>query len=101
MMRTEQECPPSRLGVRHRLPPLLADPAVWYWAAMFLATCLFLHSLLTTGPAWDEPEEFAKLKSQLGFAANLLSGNTDLSFRSLPGDYAYYGAGTVLIPYAL
>jgi hypothetical protein len=101
MMRTEQVCPRSKPGVRHRLPPLLADPAVWYWAAMLLATCLFLHSLLTAGPVWDEPEEFAKLKSQLEFAANFLSGNTDLSFRFLPGDSAYYGAGTVLIPYAL
>lgn len=79
----------------------LASAAVWYRAAMLLAVCLFLHSLFAAGPAWDEAEEFAKLQAQLSFATKVLSGSSDLGFRSLPNDSAYYGVGAVLIPYAL
>jgi hypothetical protein len=68
---------------------------------MFLSACLFIHSLWAAGPAWDEPEEFGKLKAQLSFVANILSGQSDLTFRSLPGDSAYYAVGTTLIPYTL
>jgi hypothetical protein len=101
MMQTKEASPTSKMDRRNRLLFLLADPVIWYWAAILLTTCLFLHSLFVAGPAWDEPEEFAKLKSQLLFAGTFLTGKTDLSFRSLPGDYAYYGVGSVLIPYAL
>lgn len=100
-MSTEQAGPLSRAAIRYGLLPRLTDPAGWYRAAMIIAACLFVHSLLAAGPAWDEPEEFGKLKSQLTFAADVLSGKRDLTFRSLPADSAYYGTGTVLIPYAL
>lgn len=100
MMRSEGT-KPSGQPIRYRFPFLLADAEVWYWAAMLLATCLFLHSLFAAGPAWDESDEFAKLQAQLAFAANFLSGSSNLGFRSLPNDSAYYGVGSVLIPYAL
>jgi len=83
------------------LLPVLADAEVWYWAAVLLATSLFLNSLFTAGSAWDESEEFGKLQAQLAFAAKFLSGSSNLGFRSLPNDSAYYGLGSVLIPYAL
>jgi hypothetical protein len=79
-------------------PRLLTNPAVWYRAAMLLAVALFVHSLLSAGPVWDEVEEFTKLSAQLSFAGNVLSGATGLTFHSLLGDYAYYGAGTVFFP---
>ena len=93
--------PAVEKGMRHRLLLRLADAEVWYWVAILLATCLFVQSLFAAGPAWDEPEEFAKLQAQLAFAAQFLSGNSGLSFHSLQGDYAYYGLGSVFIPYAL
>ena len=85
---------------RFSLTRLLTSPAVWYRAAMLVATALFVHSLLSGGPAWDEPEEFGKLRVQLSFAADIFSGATGRTFRSLPGDSAFYGAGTVFLPYA-
>lgn len=87
--------------MRHKMLRLLTDPLVWYWAAMVMAASVFLHSLLTAGPVWDETEEFGKLKLQLSFARSVLSGASGPSFHSLPGDSAYYGVGTVLPPYVL
>jgi hypothetical protein len=68
---------------------------------MLLAAALFAHSLLRAGPVWDEVEEFGKLSAQLSFAGNVLSGAPGLTFHSLFGDSAYYGAGTVFLPYVL
>jgi hypothetical protein len=88
---------PGRLS----LPRMLANPSVWYRAAMLVAVALFVHSLLSAGPVWDEADEFEKLRTQLSFAGDILSGATGRTFRSLPGDSAFYGAGTVFIPYVL
>jgi len=80
---------------------LLTSPTVWYRAAMLVAVAFFVHSLLSAGPVWDETEEFLKLRAQLSFAGDILSGATGGTFHSLPGDSAYYGAGTVFLPYVL
>jgi hypothetical protein len=83
------------------MPRLLTSPAAWYVAAIIVVACFFLDSLLSAGPVWDELEEFVKLKAQLDFATDILSGKTGMTFHSLPGDYAYYGIGSVLPPYVL
>ena len=68
---------------------------------MLIAAGLFVNSLLTAGPIWDEPDEFSKLTEQLAFARDVLLGSGDRTFRSIPGDRAFYGIGTVLPAYAL
>src|SRR5581483_5705919 len=92
---------PSKVGWLRHIQLLLTNPAFWYAAAIVIATCFFLHSLLSAGPVWDEREEFIKLKAQLDFARDVLSGKTGMTFHSLPADYAYYGIGSVLPPYVL
>jgi len=87
--------------IRFSPPRLLTSPAVWYRAALLLAAALFVHSLLSAGPVWDETEEFRKLGEQLSFVRNILSGATGLTFHSLPNDSAYYGLGSVFVPYVL
>jgi hypothetical protein len=47
------------------------------------------------------PDEFGKLTEQLAFARDVLFGSSDRTFRSIPGDRAFYGAGTLLPAYAL
>ncbi len=66
---------------------------------MLVAAAFFVHSLLTAGPVWDEVEEFRKLGQQLSFAGGVLSGATGQTFHSIPGDAAFYGTGTVFLPY--
>lgn len=100
MIRNEGSNPLGK-KLRYRLSFLLADPEIWYWVALLLTICLFVHSLFVAGPAWDEPEEFGKLQAQLAFAQKFLSESNSRSFSSLPNDSAYYGVGSVLIPYAL
>lgn len=76
-------------------------PTLAYRLALLVAVAFFCHSLLTAGPVWDEPEEFAKLGEQLSFALSVLSGATGQTFHALPGDHAFYGVGTTLPPYTL
>jgi hypothetical protein len=101
VLRTKQAERSSTPGIRSRLVSILTDPVAWYWAAVVLTTGLFFHSLFAGGHVWDEREEFVKLKSQLAFAKDFLSGRPGLSFRSLHGDYAFYGIGAVVVPYVL
>jgi hypothetical protein len=68
---------------------------------MLIAAGPFLNSLLSAGPVWEEPDEFGKLTEQLAFARDVLLGSSDRTFRSIPGDRAFYGIGTVLPAYAL
>ena len=91
--------PPSIPQSRISLPCLLTSPGVWYCVALLVAAAFFVHSLLTAGPVWDEVEEFRKLGLQLSFAGGVLSGATGQTFRSIPGDSAFYGTGTVFLPY--
>jgi hypothetical protein len=79
----------------------LTSPIFWYWTCMLIAAGLFLNSLFSGGPTWDEPDEFGKLTEQLSFARDVLLGSSDRTFRSIPGDRAFYGIGTVLPAYAL
>src|SRR5262249_19780800 len=80
---------------------ILTNPAFWYWAGILIAVSLFLNSIVSGGPVWDEPFEFDKLNLQLSFARDVLFGSTDWTFRSFPGDSAFYGIGTVFPAYVL
>jgi hypothetical protein len=86
---------------RSSITRTLTSPILWYWTCMLIAAGLFVNSLLTAGPIWDEPDEFGKLTEQLAFAKDVLFGSSDRTFRSIPGDHAFYGVGTVLPAYAL
>ena len=77
----------------------LTSPSFWYWTIMLFAAGLFLNSLLSGGLIWDEPNEFEKVRQQLLFARDVLFGSTNWTFRSFPGDNAFYGIGTVLPAY--
>ena len=68
---------------------------------MLVAAAFFVHSLLSAGPIWDEVEEFRKFGEQLSFAKGVLSGAAALTFHAIPGDSAFYGMGSVFLPYAL
>jgi hypothetical protein len=68
---------------------------------MLIVVGLFVNSMLSAGPIWDEPDEFGKLTEQLAFARDVLLGSSDRTFRSIPGDRAFYGIGTLLPAYAL
>ena len=87
--------------IRILLSHWLTSPTVWYLAAILFAAACFVGSLLGAGPAWDEIDEFDKLRAQFSFARGIFSGATGLTFHSLPGDFAYYGMGTIFFPYVL
>ena len=86
---------------RSSIAHTLTSPIFWYWTCMLIAAGLFVNSLLTAGPIWDEPDEFGKLTEQLAFARDVLFGSTNRTFRSIPGDRAFYGIGTLTPAYAL
>jgi hypothetical protein len=93
--------PPLVSPVRFSLTRMLTSPGVWYWAALVLSAAFFIQSLLSTGPIWDEVDEFRKLRLQLVYAGDVLSGAAGLSFHLLPSDTAFYGVGSVALPYYL
>jgi hypothetical protein len=80
---------------------MLISPIFRYWICLLIAFGLFLNSLMSGGPVWDEPDEFSKLTEQLAFARDVLFGSTNRTFRSIPGDRAFYGIGTLTPAYAL
>src|ERR1700712_77190 len=91
----------SIVRIRLFLSRWLTSPTVWYRTAILFAASCFVCSLLSAGPAWDEIDEFDKLTAQFSFASSIFSGASGLTFHSLPGDTAYYGMGTIFIPYVL
>src|SRR5262249_42455821 len=75
------------------------SPILWYWTIMLIATILFLCSIPSGGPIWDEPLDFSSVDRQISFAGNVLFGSTDWTFRSFPFGYAFYGIGTLFPAY--
>jgi hypothetical protein len=61
---------------------------------------MFLNSISSGGPTLDESTHFGTVTAQLSFARDALSGS-GRSFRSIEGDWAFYGIGTLFPAYAL
>jgi hypothetical protein len=66
---------------------------------MLIAASLFLNSMLSGGPIWDEPADFNIVKVQISFARDVLFGSSDSTFRSFPSNQIFYGIGTLFPAY--